>query len=279
MPRVVQTLNSSDLSEHLDIPHTNSSSAKMPDSSAGDSPRQQPAKPVRPALPSNRTVVPRALNFGSSEIVLESDINENSENLEVRPKKIELNSRNFLKPQTNSSTKPKFAPKCGGLAEAALEVASSTSPVQRSNKWQKSESSSSSSKSPGPVRLDQLKEWQEKGETNIPATNFYNSKRFSFGKGSPVTYGSTKSLKNDKIRATLSEKDLNNKINRTNHSTPKTSADDFRFISSDNKDSESDKEKLIDLEPEPTQSSLEVALPEKLDPHKIGFQVLVWLSN
>jgi len=272
MPRVVQTLNSSDLSEHLDIPHTNSSSAKMPDSSAGDSPRQQPAKPVRPALPSNRTVVPRALNFGSSEIVLESDINENSENLEVRPKKIELNSRNFLKPQTNSSTKPKFAPKSGGLAEAALEVSSSNSPVQRSNKWQKSESSSSSSKSPGPVRLDQLKEWQEKGETNIPATNFYNSKRFSFGKGSPVTYGSTKSLKNDKIRATLSEKDLNNKINRTNHSTPKTSADDFRFISSDNKDSESDKEKLIDLEPEPTQSILEVALPEKLDPHKIGFQ-------
>jgi len=275
MPRVVQTLNSSDLSEHLDIPHTNSSTAKMPDSSAGDSPRQQPAKPVRPALPSNRPVVPRALNFGSSDIVLDSDINENSENLEVRPKKIELNSRNFLKPQANSSpsTKPKFTPKSGGLLEAAIEVASNpgnNTPVQRSNKWQKSESSSSS-KSPGLVRLDQLKEWQEKGETNIPATNFYNSKRFSFGKASPVTYGSTKSLKNDKNRSTLSEKDINNKINRTNHSTPKTSVGDFRFISIDN-DSESDKDKLIDLEPEPTQNILEVALPDKLDPHKIGFQ-------
>ena len=47
---------------------------------------------------------------------------------------------------------------------------------------------------------------------------------------------------------------------------------DFRFVSIDN-DSESDKDKLIDLEPEPTQNILEVALPDKLDPHKIGFQV------
>eukprot|EP00090_Calanus_glacialis_P004771 TRINITY_DN13579_c0_g1_i1.p1 TRINITY_DN13579_c0_g1~~TRINITY_DN13579_c0_g1_i1.p1 ORF type:complete len:874 (-),score=172.79 TRINITY_DN13579_c0_g1_i1:269-2890(-) len=274
MPRVVQTLNSSDLSDHLDIPNPNSNSGttKMPDSSAGDSPRQQPAKPVRPALPSNRTVVPRALNFGPSDIVLDSDINENSENLEIRPKKIELPSRNFIKPQTNTSPKTKFTPKPGGLAEAALEVTGSPgshTPVQRSNKWQKSESSSS--KSNGAVRIDQLKEWQENGETNIPATNFYQNKRFSFGKGSPITYGNTKSLKSDKNRASLSEKEINNKINRTNHSTPKSTADEFRFITVD-KDSESDKEKIIDLEPGPTQNILEVALPEKLDPHKIGFQ-------
>jgi len=273
MPRVVQTLNSSDLSEHLDIPNTNSNTGtnKMPDSSAGDSPRQQPAKPVRPALPSNRTVVPRALNFGSSEIVLDSDINENTENLEVRPKKIELNSRNFIKPKTNTSPKT-FTPKAGGLAEAALEVTSSPgshTPVQRSNKWQKSESSNN--KTNGAVRIDQLKDWQEKGETNIPATNFYQSKRFSFGKGSPITYGNTKSLKSDKSRASLSEKDINNKINRTNHSTPKNTADEFRFVTVD-KDSDSEKEKIIDLEPGPTQNILEVALPEKLDPHKIGFQ-------
>jgi len=265
MPRVVQTLNSSDLSDHLDIPNPSSIvTAKMPDSSAGDSPRSQPAKPVRPAL---TTVVPRALNFGSSEGVVESDVNENSDNLEVKPRNTELPSRNYLKPQT--SKQKQFTPKPGGLAEAAIEVSShSPGPVQRSNKWQKADTSNT--KCGGAVRVDQLKEWQEKGETKIPSSNFYPNKRG--GEAPRVTYGNTtKSLKTGKR---LSDKDIHAKINGTHTSTPKRigESDDFRFKPID-KDSETGKEEIIDLEPPgPTENILEVALPEKLEPHSIGFQ-------
>ena len=97
----------------------------MPDSSAGDSPRPGPAKPVRP------TGTPRALNFGPSSGLPFSQLGEEDEN------KTEIKPSGFTARDTTRSLTPtpgKF--RSGSLAEAAAELKSS--PFQRSKKWLKS---------------------------------------------------------------------------------------------------------------------------------------------
>ena len=108
-----------------------SSARRMPDSSAGDSPRPGPAKPVRP------TGTPRALNFGpSSNIPFAQDEN----NIEIKPS-------SFVRDPTRSLTpKPgKFS--SGILAEAAAELRNKSSPFHRSKKWQNSPRSGLSERS------------------------------------------------------------------------------------------------------------------------------------
>ena len=118
MPRVVQVFDFI------------SSPRRMPNSSAGDSPRPAPAKPVRP------TGTPRALNFGpsSGHGLPFSQLGEDEEN------KIEIEPSGFTTVRDNTrclTPKPgKFS--SGSLAEAAAELKSQSSPFQRSKKWLKS---------------------------------------------------------------------------------------------------------------------------------------------
>lgn len=287
MPRVVQTLNSPDL-EHPFLLNPSSTSnvgsSKMPDSSAGDSPRQQPAKPVRPALPSNRGIVSRTLNFGSNDKVLENDINENSENLEVRPKKIELNSRNFLKPQSSNSSPRagKFTPKPGGLAEAAAEVNGSNTPLKRSTKWQKSTATSSNKAIIAVNSI--LDEWKGKQQEDEPqcADNLISPKSFYSSTDSPspvrkvsshITYGSKNSLSGGKSKL-ASRKELEDKINKTRKHVLKDNhiTDDFRFSCSE-EISKAEKNDIVEVEDSPKKNDVkEASIPQKLSPHKIGFQ-------
>ena len=99
MPRAVQVFD-----------FISTASRRMPDSSAGDSPRPGPAKPVRP------TGTPRALF---------SQLGEENEN-------------NSFYPDTPRSLTPKPGQfSAGSLAEAAAELKSKSSPFQRSKKWQR----------------------------------------------------------------------------------------------------------------------------------------------
>ena len=99
----------------------------MPDSSAGDSPRPGPAKPVRP------TGTPRALNFGPSSGLPFSQLGEDEEN------KIEIKPTGFTGRDHSRSLTPKPGKfSAGSLAEAAAELKSQNSPCQRSKKWLKS---------------------------------------------------------------------------------------------------------------------------------------------
>ena len=86
-----------------------STARRMPNSSAGDSPRPGPAKPVRP------TGTPRALFSQLGEE------NENASFYQDTPRS--------LTPQPG-----KFS--AGSLAEAAADLKSKSSPFQRSKKWQ-----------------------------------------------------------------------------------------------------------------------------------------------
>ena len=214
---------------------TFSSGIKMPDSSAGDSPRPQPAKPVR------ASATPRALLFAGRT---ETGQLKNSGSDNVEEDNYEQKST-FLKP-SNGGTTPKsvrFTPKPGGLAEAAIDVTKSlspVSPVQRSAKW--------------------LKTGENKHDTEaklLPSNKFYSSQK------SP--------------RSGLSERDLNIKINSSSGSSRFSSpsprsklSDTFKFSESVETDGETQKPEVIDVEAE--SPSKEVALPERLEPHKVGLQ-------
>ena len=113
MPRVVQVFDFI------------SSPRRMPNSSAGDSPRPGPAKPVRP------TGTPRALNFGPSSFTQLGEDDEN--NIDIKP-----SGFTAVRDNTRSLTPKPGRFSSGSLAEAAAELKSQTSPFQRSKKWHKS---------------------------------------------------------------------------------------------------------------------------------------------
>ena len=100
-----------------------SSPRRMPDSSAGDSPRPGPAKPVRP------TGTPRALNFGPSPNLAFS---QDENNIEMKPS-------SYVRDTTRSLTPKPAKFSSGSLAEAAAELRTKSplSPFQRSKKWLK----------------------------------------------------------------------------------------------------------------------------------------------
>merc|ERR1711868_104250 len=128
MPRAVQAFKHQRQSPYRDKVVTDS---KMPDSSAGDSPRSQPAKPVHVRA----GYTPRSLLFSSNN-------GENKDDSEIKPK-------TFVRPSPSTTPKTsKFSPKPGGLAEAAMEVTKSISPLQRSSKWLKAEKHDTETKLP-----------------------------------------------------------------------------------------------------------------------------------
>jgi len=115
MPRAVQVLDS--ISKH----QRPEQRPKMPNSSAGDSPRPGPTKPVR------TSGTPRALDFGPNNFSDEDEEN----NIEIKPRTFARDSQGL----TAKSAKYR----AGSLAEAAEDVKTNSqcSPFQRSIKWQK----------------------------------------------------------------------------------------------------------------------------------------------
>ncbi len=242
MPRAVQTLN-----------HT-SSSSRMPDSSAGTSPRAQPAKPFslghrptgwlerRRARGGGRSQLSPAHRqlFSASDKSSELEDVENYEELKTpvqsTPSELESAINGHLQGISPSRPVPNFSPKPGSLAEAISEIKKDIQPVQRSVKWQKDEN-----------------------ESNVPAVkNFYKNK-------SPILSGP------------LSERDINAKVNRAGlkYSTPSYSKrkDIYEFpspLTIDEDETDLDRKKSASTEA--IHESSEVAVPEKLEPHKIGLK-------
>ena len=230
-----------------------SSTSRMPDSSAGTSPRAQPAKPfrlghrpvgwlerrrARGGGQSQLSPAHRQL-FSASDKSSEVEDVENYEELKTpvqsAPSELESAINGHLQGISPSRPVPNFSPKPGSLAEAISEIKKDIQPVQRSVKWQKDEN-----------------------ESNVPAVkNFYKNK-------SPILSGP------------LSERDINAKVNRTGlkYSTPYSKRKDiYEFpspltIDEDETDLDSKKSASTEAIPE----SSEVAVPEKLEPHKIGLK-------
>jgi len=246
MPRAIQAFKNQRQSPYLDRDKVLTDS-KMPDSSAGDSPRSQPTKPVRAGYTPSSVRAARSLLFRTRT---SSNGENDDDDTDIKPK-------TFVRPSPSTTPKSsKFSPKPGGLAEAAMEVTKTISPLQRSSKWLKAEHDT---------------------ETKLPSSNkFYSSQKSS--SSSPLG---------------LSERDLNVKINNTSGlssfssptksndlnvninniissiSSPKSNLDnEFKYITIDDNETDGESKK----EDGNNEKTLEVTLPAKLEPHKIGLQ-------
>ena len=248
MPRVVQTLSHS------------TSSPRMPDSSAGPvSPRSQPAKPFslghRPSHPgwlarrrargggrSQLSPAHRQL-FSASDQSSELEDVDNYEEVKMPvptvPSELETAITGHLHSISPSRPVTSFSPKPGSLAEAVSEIKKDIHPqpppVQRGVKWHNQ---------------------KDENEPSSPAVkNFYKNK-------SPLLSGP------------LSERDINAKVNRTGgqFSTPYSKRKDVYEFPSPLTIDDSDLDRKKSASTEAIKESSEVAIPEKLDPHKIGLK-------
>jgi len=234
MPRVAQVFEQHQ-KQNLGPSSGALSDAKMPDSSAGDS----PVKPVRAGI------TPRCLLFGGREGVRPQDDNHSESENDIKPK------QTFIRPSGGTPKSVKFAPKPGGLAEAVLETTTnrkSISPLQRSSKWLKAD----------------IKDLKADTETRLPTPS--NSNRFYSRTNHSPRVGALSerdlNIKVNKTGSTFSTP----KSKRDEFQFP--TVDDVETDGTGDRQPE-----VIELDADNTNQANEVAVPEKfLEPHQVGLQ-------